>query len=405
MCTSINYYSNDIIDGCSITITKGGSNGAIAFFRYTSCPTMLFLIKIQLHGAELHYDNICHEYIILKHIKKQLAKYPGLQEYIMTTELGFQSSYTQNTIEFNCQNTRNLNCNCFLSKANSCTTSLNNMLSSGIFGIIQLEQLDFFFKCLLHIRDQMSPGFCHNDFHSDNIMYNNRTKSFFLIDFGRAYMEFTNVEEEKYNSMVNECFVQRSQLFSCPTDISKQSLINNSNLWCDFAGLISMFGDTLLSIIQQNKNLIYLNQSIEWGIQYRNSYKSIYRHNPTQFEGSGIFNTTEYHHFMGTYKEDFDALLQSLMNGGCCRRILKRGGGEVDVDVQTYKTTFPPVPLVQKEQEIKKILVPWGKQSPYSEHRNAPEPDQPNEIKSTMATWVEWAQQKNFNKKLLCFRI
>ena len=385
-----------------VPVTAHGANGSIAFLRFISEPKQLYLIKMQKNGVKK--DSIYHEYIILKYLKSKVSD--NFIACIMSIEHGFQSIQNMTTppeIIYHPDNytfTNNLRENCFLSKAMSCSTSLATLLKNGITDE-HVHKLDIFFRRLLHIRDTfLSPGFCHNDFHTRNILYHS-TGFFFLVDFGRAFADkFANAadQDDIRNTYPLNIPGEIDQLtFECDSFSYKSSPFNTNNLWCDFAGLIGICENTnrIFSECIYGTNIIHFNfikKSWNW-------YNKYIKLNGNTVGGmGGQFYARDYNSFMSfeaqkidmshaTEEIDRNIWPPASLNfpGGGCRRTLNlkrkmNGGREQDIHAYVPENVPEPKSKTKIVLEIEPPPIP-----------NITKTD----INTTMETWKTWAETKD----------
>ena len=248
-----------------------GTYGDVAFVRFKDDPDELYIIKVQkektpaLGGAFLH-----QEIFMLMYLQSFSEKFP-----IMGFDCAFSSissKYSDNTksqgILFhpkNCEYIKITNpiprSNCLISKAvDDCETLyslLNNLNSLNNSDKItnMLIRFEIFIKEIFDMRNEIQqPGFCHNDLHTQNILYRKTEKKFVLIDFGLAYTD--EVDEGVTRETTSNIVKTISTLLGTDLDIKSPELFNNDrigmngpyayknikgqyhNLWADFAGLI-----------------------------------------------------------------------------------------------------------------------------------------------------------------------
>ena len=364
-----------------IQYVANGSNGKIAFFSFVNDPDQLYLIKVQGKG-EYMIDYIEHEYFILNYLKSKVSVY---QQYIMGIEYGFQSVDLINGILYNPDNFTNLTGhleNCFLSKAMSSNTSLGYLIETKQLNETHLQKFNVFLYKLLYIRNTyLTPGFCHNDFHSENILYDNIGEFFFLVDFGRAYVDVTDEEKNNILKDVLDVYKENSNTFNCQTSWYKFSPNNINNLWCDFAGLISkLFEKNNILLYFINTNILmgnidkyqYIHRSWRWYNEYLFINKEVRQYR------SGQFYAKEYNTFMDNKTN------QTKMNDFCAN--LKKSENNPEF-----------INAIEKENDLLKRNLENDKLPSFTSNggrRTLQLKQDDTTINNTLETWKRWSKNR-----------
>ena len=253
--------------------------------------------------------------------------------------------------------------------------------------------LEEFLRIIMDMRDSNNmTGFCHNDLHSGNVVYNIDENKFYLIDFGLAYADivdsdFTNTDDQIIiNNIIHKIKsyfgdtnlnINSIQLFPQNMFISsfgyKSITKETYNLWADFAGLIkSLINKGILTRFLQTKfgtntdamerSYPMIMSSLSWYYVYQDLFLKFFKGEPLEYnEGTVlILYNMHYIHFINKcdhnpsikeyFTEKFDKRVQP-QPGGRMRRVLKMKGGANSSGTKPLlqNTKDQPITSIQSE--------------------------------------------------------
>ena len=264
----------------------------------------------------------------------------------------------------------------------SSNTSLGYLIETKQLNEKHLQKFNVFLYKLLYIRNTyLTPGFCHNDFHSENILYDNIGEFFFLVDFGRAYVDVTDEEKNNILKDVLDVYKENSNTFNCQTSCYKFSPNNINNLWCDFAGLISkLFEKNNILLYFINTNILmgnidkyqYIHRSWRWYNEYLFINKEVRQYR------SGQFYAKEYNTFMDNKTN------QTKMNDFCA-------------NLKNSENNQEFINAIEKENDLLKRNLENDKLPSFTSNggrRTLQLKQDDTTINNTLETWKRWSKNR-----------
>ena len=243
-------------------ISSDGMNGLVAFIKNDLEKSAI--LKVQPTSFQVE-DHICRDAFILYYLDYVMkSKHYKRDDWSMLMDIcrcflipivnnndGTQwlLYYDQNYInpkEFFSRvlQSYNMTCDwtpCIMSTAVNSPISLSKLIRKKLFNGEYLVKLEQFYKKLITFTCATNElnGFCHNDMHAGNVLYDSELKSFVLIDYGRSYVDYT-----QYSDLTDHIIKELKIKINIIEDIEdifnstyKSVPLNKNNMWADLAGL------------------------------------------------------------------------------------------------------------------------------------------------------------------------
>lgn len=246
-----------------VELTNGGENGKLGFFKTKEKGDATKIIKVQLSETT---DNIFNEYVISKVIqeKKEVNSIlMKVESFLFVPIVKLSNKLYVDALKFSLYDEYNVFPSVIVDPISNpkalfefCYENIDTKpeklnLTDGI-----LNKLNTLYGKLLYLGMYALPGWSHNDLNISNILYDDFTNEFKVIDLGRSQL-YNNYNKEYDNCYRTEWYPKREEQLDAvfdkyEIDVQNQSKIDYEyvnkhshprlyggidNIWFDLAGL------------------------------------------------------------------------------------------------------------------------------------------------------------------------